>query len=295
MEKQSKQGGRAPKNDSKSLTQELVSHFREQRINLRPQWVMKMTEKDLLKGLSPGEVETESALIYDTCVECLDTGQYTDAERYARKMAERGVLRGMTTEQIIGGFLVLRDAYGRSLFEKYRSNMQRLLLAFDIYEPVANKILSIVIMAFLEEREKTIQLQSQEAIRELSTPVLLLRKKLLVLPIVGVLDSNRAKQLTEQLLRSIRANRARVVVVDITGVPAIDSKVANHLIQTVEAVRLLGATAIVTGLSPEVAQTVVTIGVDLSRIKTFCDLQSGIEEADKLLGYKIIMPAEDTI
>jgi rsbT co-antagonist protein RsbR len=255
---------------------------------------MKMTEKDLLKGLSPGEVESESATIYDTCVECLDTGQYTGAERYARKMAERGVLRGMTTEQIIGGLLVLRDVYGRSLFEKYQDNMPRLLSALDTYEPVANKILSIVIMTLLEEREKTIQ-QSQEVIRELSTPVLLLRKKLLVLPIVGVLDSNRAKQLTEQLLRSIRANRARVVVVDITGVPAIDSKVANHLIQTVEAVRLLGAAAIVTGLSPEVAQTVVTIGVDLSRIKTFCDLQSGIEEADKLLGYKIIMPAEDTI
>jgi len=290
-----KSGNRLSEKDRASLTQELVSHFREQRINLRPQWVMKMTEKDLLKGLSPGEVETESAIIYDTCVECLDTGQYTGAEKYARRMAERGVLRGMTTEQIIGGLLVLRDVYGRSLFEKYQDNMPRLLSALDTYEPVANKILSIVAMAFLEEREKTIKQQSQEAIRELSTPVLLLRKKLLVLPIVGVLDSNRAKQLTEQLLRSIRANRARVVVVDITGVPAIDSKVANHLIQTVEAVRLLGAAAIVTGLSPEVAQTVVTIGVDLSRIKTFCDLQSGIEEADRLLGYKIIMPAEDTI
>jgi len=76
-------------------------------------------------------------------------------------------------------------------------------------------------------------------------------------------------------------------VVDITGVPAVDSKIANHLLQTVEAARLMGARVIVTGLSPEVAQALVTIGVDLNRLRTVGDLQGGIEEADKLLGYRV--------
>src|SRR2546425_1239787 len=95
-----------------------------------------------------------------------------------------------------------------------------------------------------------------------------------------------------QLLRAIRTNRAKVVVIDITGVAAMDSNVANHLVQTVEASRLLGATVIVTGLSPEIAQTLVTIGVDLSEMATVGDLQGGIEEAERLLGYKVL-PLED--
>ena len=97
----------------------------------------------------------------------------------------------------------------------------------------------------------------------------------------------RARQLTEQLLRGIRANRARVVVIDITGVPTIDSTVANHLVQTVDASRLMGASVIITGLSPEIAQTLVTIGVDLSKMNTIGDLQGGLEEAERLLGYQV--------
>jgi rsbT co-antagonist protein RsbR len=134
--------------------------------------------------------------------------------------------------------------------------------------------------------------EQQEAIRELSTPVLQVRERLLILPIIGVIDPHRARQLTEQLLRGIRTNRAKVVVIDITGVAAMDATVANHLVQTVEASRLLGATVIVTGLSPEIAQTIVNIGVDLGKMNTVGDLQGGIEQAERLLGYKVVQLAE---
>ena len=157
----------------------------------------------------------------------------------------------------------------------------------DAYEPAANRIANTVGVNFVQERERIIR-QQQEAIRELSTPVLQVRERLLILPIIGVLDSQRARQLTEQLLRGIRANRAKVVVIDITGVPTIDSTVANNLVLTVEASRLMGATVIVTGLSAEIAQTLVTIGVDLSKVNAVGDLQGGIEEAERLLGYEVI-------
>ena len=87
---------------------------------------------------------------------------------------------------------------------------------------------------------------------------------------------------------------AKVAVMDITGVPAIDSAIANRLVQTVEAARLLGATVIVTGLSPEIAQTLVTIGVDLSKMNTVGDLQGGIELAERVLGYKVVLVEEGT-
>jgi rsbT co-antagonist protein RsbR len=105
---------------------------------------------------------------------------------------------------------------------------------------------------------------------------------------IGVIDPQRARQLTEQLLHGIRATRGKVVVIDLTGVAAMDSAIANHLVQTVEASRLLGATVIVTGLSPAIAQTLVNIGVDLGKMNTVGDLQGGIEEAERLLGYKVV-------
>ncbi len=270
-----------------TLLRELATHFRGRRELLRQQWVQQMTAKGLLAGLTAEETETESINIYETCIRCLDTGEYDTAEQYATSMAERGVLRGMTTEQIIGGLATLRDVYGRSLFARYQKDMTRLTSALDVYEPVANKILSIVAMAFIEEREKVMR-QQQEAIRELSTPVLQVREGLLILPIIGILDSQRARQLTEQLLHGIRNNRAKVVVMDITGVPNVDSKVANHLVQTVDAARLLGAMVIVTGVSPEIAQTLVTIGVDLTKMNPVGDLQGGIDRADRLLGYRVL-------
>jgi rsbT co-antagonist protein RsbR len=128
--------------------------------------------------------------------------------------------------------------------------------------------------------------EQQEAIRELSTPVLQVRDRLLILPIIGGLDTPRARQLTEQLLGAIQKSRAKVVVIDITGVATIDVDVANHLVQTVEASRLMGASAIITGLSSKIAQTLVDLGVDLSMMRTVGDLQGGLEEAERLMAAK---------
>ena len=133
--------------------------------------------------------------------------------------------------------------------------------------------------------ERTIR-QQREAIRELSTPILQVRDRLLLLPIVGTIDADRAQQLTEQLLRAIRTNRGKVVVIDVTGVPVVDTTVANHLVQAAEASRLLGARMILTGLSSEVARTLVTLGADLGTLETMSDLQQGLEAAERLLGYE---------
>jgi anti-anti-sigma regulatory factor/CHASE3 domain sensor protein len=122
------------------------------------------------------------------------------------------------------------------------------------------------------------------AIRELSTPALELKPGLLVLPIIGALDSDRARQLTGQLLASIRRRRARVVVIDITGVFTVDSEVAGRLLHTVECCRLMGARTILTGFSAETAQTLTRIGVNLAGLVTAGDLRDGIESADLLLG-----------
>ena len=128
--------------------------------------------------------------------------------------------------------LLLRDVLARSLFAHYQDDLELLNRILDAYEPAANRIAVTVGVSFVDERERVIR-EQQESIRELSTPVLQVRDRLLILPIIGVLDTARARQLTEQLLGAIQANRAKVVVIDITGVATIDVTVANHLVQAV--------------------------------------------------------------
>ncbi len=153
--------------------------------------------------------------------------------------------------------------------------------------------IGLIVDAIVFERERLIR-QQQSAIRELSTPVLQIRDRMLLLPIIGVIDTARARLVTESLLRAIRDNRAKVVVMDITGVATIDSRVANHLIQTVTAARLMGASVIVTGLSAEVAQSLVALGIDLTKLNTVGDLQGGIEEAERSLGYQVLQREPQT-
>ena len=279
---------------SAALLRELVAHLRQNRTQLREEWARRITEAQLLTTMTKDEIFTEATSVYDNYVEVLETGSVEALQAYARNLSERIIPRGVETNEVVGIVLLLRDVLARSLFKKYQADFDLLNQVLDAYEPAANRIANTVAVSFVQERERVIR-QQQEAIRELSTPVLQVRERLLILPIIGVIDSQRARQLTEQLLRGIRNNRAKVVVVDITGVPTIDSTVANHLVQTVEASRLMGASVIITGLSSEIAQTLVTIGVDLSKMNAVGDLQGGIEEAERLLGYKVISTVEATV
>jgi rsbT co-antagonist protein RsbR len=269
------------------LLGELVAHLRKNRTQLREEWARRITDAQLLTAMSQEEIFSEATSVYENYVEVLETGSVQALQDYARNLSERIIPRGVETHEVLGIVLLLRDVLARSLFEKYQKDFKLLNRVLDAYEPAANRIANTVGVSFVEERERIIR-QQQEAIRELSTPVLQVRERLLILPIIGVLDSQRARQVTEQLLRGIRTNRAKVVVIDITGVPTIDSTVANHLVQTVEASRLMGASVIITGLSPEIAQTLVTIGVDLSKMNAVGDLQGGIEEAERVLSYEVI-------
>jgi rsbT co-antagonist protein RsbR len=272
---------------SAPLLSELVGYLRQNRSELREEWARRITDAQLLRVMTPSEIFSEVTAVYDNYVDALETGSVETLQAYARDLSERIIPRGVETREVLEIVLLLRDVLARSLFDKYQETPDHLDQILDAYEPAANRIAVTVGVSFVEERERVIR-EQQAAIRDLSTPVLQVRERLVILPIIGVLDTQRARQLTEQLLGAIQTNRAKVVVIDITGVAAIDLTVANHLVQTVEASRLMGASAIITGLSSDIAQTLVDLGVDLSMMKTVGDLQGGLEEAERLLGYKVI-------
>ena len=129
----------------------------------------------------------------------------------------------------------------------------------------------------LEEKLATIERQ-QEAIRELSTPVMEVWDGVLCLPVVGVIDSHRSGEMTESLLQAVVEKHAECVIIDITGIEVMDTRTADHFLRMARSVRLLGAQCVLTGINPAIAQTVVHIGVDLSGIRTHRSLRDGLRD-----------------
>ena len=280
------EGAAQDQDPERSLLHELVAHLRQHLTPLREEWTRRITDAQLLRVMTADEIFSEVTAVYDNYVDALETGSIEALEAYAKNLSERIIPRGVETHEVLGVVLLLRDVLARSLFEKYQQDSGLLNRVLDVYEPAANRIAVTVAVSFVQERERVIR-QQQSAIRELSTPVLKVREQLLILPIIGALDAGRARQLTEQLLKGIRDNRAKVVVIDITGVPSIDMTVANHMVQAVRASGLMGARVIITGLSADIAQTLVGLGVDLSMMQSVGDLQGGIEEAERQLSYAV--------
>jgi rsbT co-antagonist protein RsbR len=187
----------------------------------------------------------------------------------------------------LGGYAFYLRAVATRLLEAFADDPRRAFTAYLSLVKLVFFDIGLAVETYINAREATMRKQ-QEAIRELSTPVLQIRERLLLIPIIGVIDTQRARLITDGLLRAIRTTRAKVAVMDVTGVATIDTKVANHLIQTVTAAKLMGASVIVTGLSSDVAQALVGLGLDLTKLNTVGDLQGGIEEAERMLGYRIV-------
>lgn len=154
-------------------------------------------------------------------------------------------------------------------------------------ENVIDRLTLLVYEAYVETRERIIAQQSLSLL-ELSTPVVLLWDRMVMVPLIGVIDTLRARQITERLLEAIARHEAAVAIIDLTGVPVLDTSVAGHLMKTIAAAQMLGARVVMTGISPDGAQTLVKLGVDFSEVTTRATLRAGVAEGLFLLGRRIV-------
>src|SRR5580692_8542008 len=128
----------------------------------------------------------------------------------------------------------------------------------------------------LEEKLATIE-QQRSAIRELSTPIMEVWEGILCLPVVGIMDSGRSADMTDALLRAVVATRARCTIIDITGIEVMDTSTADHFIRMAKAVQLLGAACVLTGINPQIAQTLVHMGIDMESVVTHRSLRDALQ------------------
>ncbi len=165
-------------------------------------------------------------------------------------------------------------------------DVQRLRDAMRAIQKIVYFDMALAVDTYLAAHADTVR-RHQQAIRELSTPVIRVHEGVLLLPLVGAIDSLRAQQVMESVLTRVADDQARVIILDIAGVAVVDTKVADNLVKTTAAVRLLGAQTILTGISAQVARTMVQLGVDISTMHTRARLAEGIELALDILGKAI--------
>ena len=157
----------------------------------------------------------------------------------------------------------------------------------DEFSNWVSPIRDSTIQAYSKTWERTVSLQ-KIALQELSASLIPVFEKVSVMPLVGTIDTERAKLIMENLLEGVVKHRAEVVLLDITGVPVVDTMVAHHIIQAADAVRLVGAKCMLVGIRPEIAQTIVTLGINLNDFTTTSTLQRGVEQALAWTNRKIV-------
>jgi rsbT co-antagonist protein RsbR len=201
-------------------------------------------------------------------------------------------LRGGDLSEFVRYVQFLQRVFLENVQEDDRLSFQQTRELLLQLASVFNDITLDVFNVYLEEKERTIAAQ-QEELRETSTPITEIWDGVLTLPIIGTLDSSRTMTVMEKLLSRIEADRAKVVVMDVTGVTAIDSQISHHLIQMMRAIGLMGADAILTGIRPEIARAMTNLQIDLGGMITRSTLSEGLKEAFRRLGIHVSPVRDD--
>ncbi|MGN6400451.1 MAG: STAS domain-containing protein [Flavisolibacter sp.] len=244
--------------------------------------------------MSNEELREQSNEFLDTLLKAINDKNITDVESSDFEPVYE-ILSGISMSRARQGFspretgtyvFSLKDALLKNLQEELKDDPKALAEAVLKMNKLMDSLGIVTFETFIKGREEVILRQTDE-ITEISTPVIRVWEGIVALPIIGTLDSARTQTVMENLLQEIVDSGSTIAILDISGVPAVDSLVAQHLIKTVAATRLMGAECIISGIRPEIAQTVVHLGIDLSNIVTKATLASALKYAFGVLRLEV--------
>ena len=198
--------------------------------------------------------------------------------------------QGFTPSETAGFVLSLKQPLFATIRQELSGNVDEMFQAIWVSSSLLDKLSMLTTEAFMTTREDVISRQQQELL-ELSTPVVKLWDGILALPIIGTLDSSRTQVVMEELLQTIVATNSKFAIIDITGVPTVDTLVAQHLLKTITASRLMGAECIISGIRPQIAQTIVHLGINLEDVITKAKLSDAFALALQKSGKTVVRVA----
>jgi rsbT co-antagonist protein RsbR len=227
------------------------------------------------------------AAIENSNVEEMRGKEFNAIRRLLLEISEARAAQAFSPTETAFYVFSLKETLLPVLRDEFQDDPETLLDEVNKLSKALDKLGSFIFVSTIKNRERVIRQQQQDML-ELSTPVVQIWDRIICLPLIGTLDSRRTQLMMERLLERIVRSRAEVAILDITGVPTVDTQVANYLIKTVTAVRLLGSTCIITGVGPSIAQTIVHLGIDLTGIITRNQLSDGIRLAFELTRQKVV-------
>lgn len=279
-------------------TSKIPEILRQHEATLLDEWTREQSRiKDLSSRLSESDVRTQSRRFLQLVQEAATRGNVTDIDAEAYKEV-RKFLEEVSASRAALGFSPSETAtfifsFKQPLFAQIRSSIPDAESQVDeIWSATAllDKLGLFTTEMYQKSRESVI-LRQQEEMMELSTPVVKLWDGVLALPIIGTLDSSRTQTIMESLLQRIVETGSELAIIDITGVPTVDTLTAQHLLKTVTAARLMGAECIISGIRPQIAQTIVHLGVELGDIVTKASLADAFRVAMQRTGHVVVRKA----
>src|SRR5947209_3121588 len=247
----------------------------------------ELIPKKELRRQSQQIVDMLARSIKDSEGDEFESPAYDEMRVFLNEISRARAVKGYTPSENATYILSLRNTLLPLLAEELQGNADALVREMQYFTTLLDKMGLVMVENYIRSREEIIR-QQREDMMELSTPVIKVWDKILTLPIIGTLDSRRAQLMMEALLQKIVDTGSVIAILDITGVRPMDTLVANHLIKTVTAARLMGARCILTGVSPAIAQTMVQLGIDLTQIMTRAQMADGIKLALEMIGRAVV-------
>ncbi len=272
---------------------EIISRNQER---IRTDWIKDMA-KSVQRGdlISKVELEEQTRALLTAITQGVSSGQTDDVSGSAWNGA-RDLLQDISTSRARQGFtpsetatfvLSLKQPLFMTIRQELGKNQDEMFEAIWTATMMLDKLALLTTEFYMATREELISRQQQELL-ELSTPVVKLWDGILALPIIGTLDSARTQVVMEELLQTVVATNSKFAIIDITGVPTVDTLVAQHLLKTITAARLMGAECIISGVRPQIAQTIVHLGINLEDVITKAKLSDAFALALQRSGRGVV-------
>ncbi|MCF5776366.1 STAS domain-containing protein [Pseudomonas poae] len=277
-----------------TLQAKTVQALQDNRIDLLNEWTHSLEATGATRNLKGDDVKQQTGDFLNLLVDALHNGgsQNINHENWAQtrlfleKLSHSRALVGQDSQQTASFIFALKGPVFDLLQREYANDGAQLAEQLWEVSELLDGLGMHTISTFQKSREAVIKRQ-QEELLELSTPVVKLWDGVLALPMIGTLDSQRTQVVMESLLQRIVDTGSEIAIIDITGVPTVDTLVAQHLLKTVTAIRLMGADCIISGVRPQIAQTIVHLGLDLQGVVTKANLADALALALKRLGVNI--------